>query len=105
MSKFKIIEKSRFLNEEDLDRVKGGLTVEPGLCYPGKPFTLCTENNSVYASCTSVVQNFHSMQCGSGGSLNVCGEQMNYKMSFCSNLSPFTQSCSKNDVYWGCFTY
>ena len=89
MAKFKVIEKSRFLDMNQLTVVKGGEN-----CTGGAVLYLCA--NSSYSFCEpSVTGGFFSGPCPDGNShYATCGGP-GYKYAFCPGiLLPYTTLCT-----------
>lgn len=97
MAKCKIIEKSRFLREEAMDNVKGGIT-----CDTNNPYsTGCTGIGIGYITCTapSNAGGYQSSMCHGIGDLHTCGREMNFDISLCWGWKIFSSHCNAGRVY------
>ncbi|GHV16657.1 hypothetical protein FACS1894179_06600 [Bacteroidia bacterium] len=93
MKKFKILVKSRLLNEEMKD-LRGGTT-----CTVSSPYNACSGYPPThYTSCGP-----SAMPTGyeSDGSSVLCGKDMNYGDSTCMGIGWWSTSCGTGSFYGG----
>lgn len=101
MSKFKVIENSRFLNNNELGCVKGGISI---LTCPNTQAHVsqgCTSTSS-HISCTPAASasGYSMNNCQLIGSLHTCGDDMNFSINGCFGWSAFTSTCPGGRVYF-----
>lgn len=95
MKKFKIIERSRFLSDSELPRIKGkGYVDWINTCTPEQPYS--SRYCPPHESCGPAVLNF--MSCGSA-LFNSCGTAVNYRYSGGTCLAHFNISCGVGYLY------
>ncbi len=95
MKKFKIIEKSRFLKEEDMSDIQGGVS-----CSPNSPYSACSGIGHI--SCQpAATLGYSSSTCNGLGDLHTCGTDMNYSISVCLGWALFTSTCGGGITYQG----
>lgn len=89
MKKFKILEKSRFLNNQDMDQLQGG----DMSCSQGQPYAMC-DGAGTYIMCRARSLNgFSSGSCnGVANGYLVCGSDMYYASQSCGLPSTNTSN-------------